>query len=553
MANLDSQSHHGIDELRSILLGEDRRAVDCLRIQVNEQAKSLAENAAKLEHAESALLELRNRVGDDDKLRASVVPVLSQAIADVEKSNPRPLARAMSPFIVSSIRAEIANSKEAMVEALYPITGRLVSAAVKNSVASMMETINQRVNEATSARMLSARFKSWRSGDPVSSYMLAGPGEVIFHSAMLMERDTGAPICHVDPSGEEPRQEGQSNLVSGLLAALSNLTEEVFTGEDDELRTLDLNGRKITLRRSLRHMLVVEFIGILSADQHRVIDEKFAEVVALSENDDQEGLSGELTSIMQLDIDSDSSNSKNKGFAGAALGLALLALLCWYLFGVWQRAQLDNAAIELHQKISASNVLSAYPIEVSGDFEAGALRVSGLIPESLDPQALSVQWQEWANDYPVEVKLAAIADANRSRQLEQELNVVRAENRVLRAREQLPTSRDVPSESLQQRLNNLLDGLEIGLTAEGEFESGESLVRLRRIARLLIAAKSHLQVIALVPLDAAPDDDIQAKIVAKYLTDLGVSETQLQIAVQPSDIDPSDDGVVILELTERLP
>lgn len=548
----ESQSQQGIDELRAILLGEDRQAMDGLREQLAAQNELLARSAAKLEGAEAELQRLRVRVGDDESLRESIVPVLSQAIADIEKDNPRPLARAMSPFIVSSIRREIANSKEAMVEALYPITGRLVSAAVKNSVASMMETINQRVNEATSARMLSARFQSWRSGEPVSAYLIAGPGDVVFHSVMLMERDTGAPICHVDPQGHEPRQEGQSNLVSGLLAALSNLTEEVFTGEDDELRTLDLNGRKIALRRSLRHMLVVEFVGTLSAEQHRLIDEKFGDIVALSEDNDQSGLRDELSSLMQLSIDSEAAEKSKKGYAGLAITVALLAFSGWYGLGAWQRYQLNSVADELRSKIQATAALSAYPIQVESVVANQSLRVTGLIPDSHDPQALRVQWQEWASDYPLEVELSAIADAARSQQLQLELNMLRAENRVLRLNEQIADT-GAPPASLQQRLANLVADQHFRLSADGKlFDAVESMARLRRIARLLVAAKAQLQVIALVPNDAL-EDDTHAMHIADLLKNLGVAEQQLIIAVQPSDINSVGSKTVTLEITDRLP
>lgn len=549
MGNPESQSQQGIDELRAILLGDDRQAMDGLRAQLTEQSRLLAENASTLAQYKKDIVQLRDRVGSDEQLRQAMVPVLSQVIADVEQSNPRPLSRAMSPFIVSSIRSEIANSKEAMVEALYPITGKLVSAAVRNSIASMMETINQRVDDATSARMISARFKSWRSGEPVSAYLMPGIGEVSFHSALLMERDTGAPICHVDPTGEETQSEGQSNLVSGLLAALSNLTEEVFTAEDDELRTLDLNGRKITLRRSLRHLLVVEFVGTLSAEQHRTIDEHFGEVVALSENKDQAGLVEELSELMQVTQSVDEEASKKKSFAGTVVVIVLVALLTWYALGAWQRAQLQSAATELGQKISETAVFSSYPIEVAADFDANGLKVSGLIPENYDPLALRVQWQEWSTDYPVEVDLALVTDAARTLQLEQRLELLHAENRILRMREPRAES----PQTLQEQLMLLLDGQRFTIDADGKLvDDTGSMSLLRRVARLLVASHLRLQVVGLVS-ESSIEDDSHPTIVANILQELGVGAVQLEIAVQPSAEVSQRGHQVMLEVVGNLP
>lgn len=547
MGQPDTTSQQGIDELRNILLGDDRRAMDTLRARLAEQQRDLAGNAQAIEHTTALIEQLRQRVGDDEQLRQAMVPVLSQAIADVEKHNPQPLSRALSPFIVSSIRREIANSKEAMVEALYPITGKLVSAAVKNAVASMMESINQRVDEATSARMISARFKAWRSGEPVSAYLMPVIGEVDFHSALLMERDTGAPICHVDPAGEEPQSDGQANLVSGLLAALSNLTEEVFTGADDELRTLDLNGRKITLRRSHRHLLVVEFVGTLSAEQHRSIDERFGEVVSLSQNGDQRAVARELTALLQLS-DVAAPSGKRRALA-LWFGLVALAFVGWLALSGWQRAQLDGAADDLKLRIAANPAFSAYPIAVRAQHDTGKIAVNGLVPESFDPIALRLQWQDWVQDYPLEVDLAQIADAARTRELEQELKLLHAENRILRLRGEA----EPPGDSLRSRLESLVADQRFVIGIDGMLvDDGASRPLLRRVARLLVAGGLRMQVVGLVP-EARIDDDAHAVGVAKLLRELGVGAEQLEIAVQPSSEASRGGRQVILEVLGSLP
>ncbi len=551
MGFTDSTKQQGIDELRSILLGDDRRAMDALREQLNQQEQLLASYREELESNKSLINALNDRVGDEDALRESVVPVLSDAIKQVEARDPRPLARALSPLVVSSIRREITNSKDAMVEALYPITGRLVSAAVKNSVASMMESINRRVDEATSARILTAKFRAWRSGEPVSAYLISQPGEVEFHSAMLMERDTGAPVCHVDPQGEELETQGHSNLVSGLLAALSNLTEEVFTGENDELRTLDLNGRKITLRRSLKHLLVVEFVGTLSADQHRQIDEHFTEIVCYSESDSAPELVSELQNLITEPAAADGPAQGAKRHLWMGLGIVAVALLTWSLLAAWQREKLVDAAAELQLKIRDTGALGAYPITVIARQETRSLKAVGLIPESHDPLALRLQWQEWVGGYPLTVELAAIADAARTEQLERKLGVLRAENRALRLQDQYNSDSKVV-QSPRAQLGALLEGVYFEVDSAGQLiDSGNSTLLLRRVARLLSADHSRLHVIAVVP-EHNLENDWHAQQVATLLEELGVQRSQLDIGVQPSSSALDGDNKVILELVVPL-
>ena len=48
--------------------------------------------------------------------------------------------------IATAIRNEIKNSREQMIEALYPIVGRLVSAAVATAFREVVASLEQRIN-----------------------------------------------------------------------------------------------------------------------------------------------------------------------------------------------------------------------------------------------------------------------------------------------------------------------------------------------------------------------------------------------------------------------
>ncbi|WGR95048.1 hypothetical protein MTX20_13575 [Bradyrhizobium sp. ISRA435] len=100
-----------------------------------EQLKTLLfqPEATRLQSLEADLTSLQQYVGSADRLEAATADILVAALERAEVNRPRELANAIAPTVVSAIRSEIRNSRELMVEALYPIVGRLVSAAVANS------------------------------------------------------------------------------------------------------------------------------------------------------------------------------------------------------------------------------------------------------------------------------------------------------------------------------------------------------------------------------------------------------------------------------------
>ncbi|MEF8393947.1 hypothetical protein U9Y93_25290, partial [Escherichia coli] len=96
----------------------------------------------------------------------------------------------IAPVVVSAIRSEIKNSREQMIEALYPIVGRLVSAAVANAFREVVASLEQRINALTSAQLWVGRIKSLATGRPISEFVLAdSPPRV--NRLLIIERGNG--------------------------------------------------------------------------------------------------------------------------------------------------------------------------------------------------------------------------------------------------------------------------------------------------------------------------------------------------------------------------
>src|SRR6202035_5313196 len=111
-----------------------------------DKLKSLlfSPEAAGLDAAEAQIEGLESRVGDARRLEAATAEILVEAFRRAEIARHRELAAAVAPVVVAAIRSEIHNSRDMMVEALYPITGRRGSAGVAYAHRGAVATINQR-------------------------------------------------------------------------------------------------------------------------------------------------------------------------------------------------------------------------------------------------------------------------------------------------------------------------------------------------------------------------------------------------------------------------
>ena len=171
-------------ELRSLLLGEDFRRLD--------------EVTARVEKIDA-------HVGDSKRLETATAEVLVEAFRKAEVAHHRELASAVAPLIVSAIRSEIKNSKEMMVEALYPITGRLVTAAVAAAFRDLVEHLNSRIDRLMSANVWRLRMRALMTGRTMAEVAMAESGVANLKQALLLERGSGRVLANWPPTTQLAR------------------------------------------------------------------------------------------------------------------------------------------------------------------------------------------------------------------------------------------------------------------------------------------------------------------------------------------------------------
>lgn len=571
MKQSDAASSPEMEALRNILIGEERRELDGMRHQLEAVQAHAETHQDRLAELTQLTETLQARAEDHSAFRDATAEALPYALKQAGKTDHAAVSRALSPYVVSSIRKEIVNSRDEMVDALYPITGRLVTAAVRNSIAKLSEDINERMNALTSTAMWSARVSAWRTGEPVSKFVLASGRDFHVLRAMLLDRGAGTPLSVVE--SDDVPERSDTNLISGLLAALSNLAQEVYKSAEDELRRVDLNGRQIAFRRSAAQLLVVEFVGQLPAEVQAEIDRRFVDIVSLGERDDQEALDEAVASLLELkhEPEEDEANPRTPYAKWAMIGLAVVAL-GWILGSAIGRWQLDNTAGRVQAIVDGDDTLRAYPISVDARYDNSDIVVRGLLPHSASEQALREKMTDAAGTVPVELALTRVVDRQSVEQARSEVTELRAENQALQdalAGMQLRLGEgdytvlpeevrsitehldrlDSVFEDSRQKLVDATQGATIrfssGVTLE---DPATALETLRGIAALL-AETPDLLVITPNQHESASDFETWALARARYVrTQLlreGVAAVQVKLAA-PVTVDLVDDARSVL-------
>jgi outer membrane protein OmpA-like peptidoglycan-associated protein len=388
MAEALRQARTEIDRLKGLLFGAE--------------ADRLDEIARRLDALDS-------RVGSPQAMQAATAEVLVGAFKRAEQERHRDLSRALAPLVVASIRSEIANSKDMMVEALYPITGRLVSAAVAQAFRDLVDSLNERIDSLLSTQSWRLRFKAMATGRSVSEVALAEAQRAELQRILFLERHSGKLVAAWSREAGEDKPE----IVSGLIAAITDFASDVLGAEGGELRTLDLGGSSVALRSSARMIVAAQYRGKAKPEQEHALDALFTALLAAHER--EEPIDQPMLSDAARDFSAAGAEPQKKGGAFGKVVLAGLALLLigWGLWSAaramieWRREQAVAAASE--QLIAARPELAPFPLHFAFDHPAGRLQVRGLLPSNVAEADMRARIDAAAKPYVVTYRTALSA------------------------------------------------------------------------------------------------------------------------------------------------
>lgn len=357
--------------LRHLLLGAER------------------DRLARLEARTDAL---SGRLGDDSALTESVARIIVGVLRDAGVRDHERLSMTLAPLVLASLREEIRNSSDMMVDALYPITGRLVAAAVRNAFHEVVETLNERVDQTVSIDRWKARLEAWRTGKSEAEILLRRNPPFEVEEVLLIHRPSGLPISRME-RGEISGTD--SDLVSGMLTAIMAFVRDAL-GKDEarEVRKISMDDSDLFISTSPAVILAVKARGTPPADFERILESEFLsfldtwgpkirEFGGHLESSEEQDLIADLRSRSQkLARPRDRKPRRSPWKIYVAFATAAVVAIAW-----WVNASIENRKImaiedQGREIVQEHAILSGYPVTVRYDRDHDVLVVEGLMPDA---------------------------------------------------------------------------------------------------------------------------------------------------------------------------
>lgn len=213
--------------LKDILFNDDR-----------EFAEKIAKRISVIEET----------VNERKNLSEKVNPIIAHELEDFVKQIPTTLG----PTITATLKEEISKNKDEIVDALYPILGKMI----KKYISQEMKLLSEKINQQLSAKRFSRKFTSWFGGVKESELAISELSTASIEQVFLIERGSG--ILAASYSKTKTIDE---DMISGMLTAIKGFVEDAFGQKNQNLELIEYELYHIHLQSFVAYYVAVVVSG----------------------------------------------------------------------------------------------------------------------------------------------------------------------------------------------------------------------------------------------------------------------------------------------------
>ena len=234
--------------LRDILLTDDRQIADAITQRVNTISKTIEER---------------------ELLSDKVDPIIEEKLKKFIKEIPTTLG----PTITQTLKEQIANSQDQVVEALYPIIGKMIKRYIASEFAKLSEDINKKVNNTFSIvslkRKVRATFTATKEGDLILSEW----DKPTVNEVFAIQKGSGILLGNFSLN-----ETIDKDMISGMLTAIKSFVEDAFQGGNQSLESIQYELYSIHIHNFHSYYIAVVISGNYSKSFESTLENKLYNV-----------------------------------------------------------------------------------------------------------------------------------------------------------------------------------------------------------------------------------------------------------------------------------
>jgi outer membrane protein OmpA-like peptidoglycan-associated protein/DNA-binding transcriptional ArsR family regulator len=207
---------------------------------------------------QNRLDELSEEIESQEVTAEEIADRLPEAIA-LSGSRDDQLGRALSPTIETALKESIRRDPQEIATAIFPVLGPAIRKAIAETMAGLVRSINNAVEQSLSVNGMKWRVEAWRTGIPYAEIVIKHALVYRVEQAYLIHAESGLLLEHVSaPDLDAP----DADLISSMLSAIQDFVRDSFHPEEGAmLRTFSVGAHTVQVEAGPRALLALVIRG----------------------------------------------------------------------------------------------------------------------------------------------------------------------------------------------------------------------------------------------------------------------------------------------------
>lgn len=261
-----------LHQLKELLLHEDRDEIALLQEKIKQ---------------------LEGIIEKQEQLAYHVDPIIDKKLEEYTNDIPKKLG----PTITESLKNEIANSKDAVVDALFPIIGKMIKKYIQQEFKLLSDKINSQLQKSFSFKGWRRKIKSKVSGIDEESLLINDLGTTEIQEIFIIEKNSGILKGNFSKTNTIDKE-----VLSAMLTAIKSFVEDAFKTGNDSLESIEYGLYNIHIQNFNSYYFAVVVHGVFDSAYEAKLEYEllnFAEKYLSKESD--ENISTKLTEFFDND------------------------------------------------------------------------------------------------------------------------------------------------------------------------------------------------------------------------------------------------------------
>ena len=227
-----------LDVLKKLLFTEEKELTD-----------SIVEKVEKLQ----------NTVYQKKELSYKVDPIIEERLNEFVQQIPTTLG----PTITEALKEEISKSQDAVVEALYPILGKMIKKYIAHEIKLLSESISRKTKQAFSFKNWFRNKKAAAKGISRGDLAISDYGKPQLLQILVVKKESGILISEYSPFEKEVIDK---EMIAGMLTAIKSFVEDAFAGGEQDLETIEYELYRLHIQNFYSYYVVAVIAGAYNLD-----------------------------------------------------------------------------------------------------------------------------------------------------------------------------------------------------------------------------------------------------------------------------------------------